>query len=129
MFDVFDGTGAKMNREYLLDSLDGLKAIVFRLLPVRVAGLIACVPMTTDEPWNDAEKAVFQTALGIPGERTFWRPGRLKHHSATAKQYCPSSSSLARHTAVGASAHCMDTSPGAAAAFAPWVRSTSPTLI
>jgi hypothetical protein len=65
-----------MNREYLLDSLDGLKALIFRLLPVGVAGSIACVPMTTDdEPWNDAEKAVFERALGIPGERTCWSPG------------------------------------------------------
>jgi hypothetical protein len=55
-----------MNREYLLDSLDGLKALIFRLLPVGVAGSIACVPMTTDGPWTNAEKAVFETALGIP---------------------------------------------------------------
>jgi hypothetical protein len=64
-----------MNREYLLDSLDGLKALVFRLLPVGVAGSIACVPMTTDGPWTDAERAAFETALGIPGERTYWSPG------------------------------------------------------
>jgi hypothetical protein len=64
-----------MNRDYLLDSLDGLKALVFRLLPVGVARSIACVPMTTDGPWTDAEKAVFETALGVPGERTYWSPG------------------------------------------------------
>lgn len=64
-----------MNREYLLDSLDGLKALVFRLLPAGVAGSIACVPMTIDGPWTDAEKAVFETGIGIPGDRTFWTPG------------------------------------------------------
>jgi hypothetical protein len=64
-----------MNRKYLLDSLDGLKALVFRLLPVKVAGSIACVPMTTDGPWTEAERAVFETTLGIPGERTCWSPG------------------------------------------------------
>lgn len=64
-----------MNREYLLDSLDGLKAVVFRLLPAVVAGSTACVPMTTDGPWTDAEKAVFETAIGIPAERTYWTPG------------------------------------------------------
>jgi hypothetical protein len=64
-----------MNREYLLDSLDGLKALIFRLLPAGVVGSIACVPMTTDGPWTDAEKAVFETAIGIPGDRTFWTPG------------------------------------------------------
>jgi hypothetical protein len=31
--------------------------------------------MTTDGPWTDAEKAVLETALGIPGERTYWSPG------------------------------------------------------
>lgn len=64
-----------MNREYLLDSLDGLKALVFRLLPTGIAGSIACVPMTTDGPWTDAEKAVFEKAIGIPSERTYWSPG------------------------------------------------------
>jgi hypothetical protein len=64
-----------MNRRYLLDSLDGLKALVFRLLPKSIAGSIACVPMTTDGPWTDAEKQVFETAIGIPGERTCWTPG------------------------------------------------------
>jgi hypothetical protein len=64
-----------MNRKYLLDSLDGLKALVFRLLPARLAGSIACVPMTTDGPWTDSEKTVFETAIGIPGKRTFWMPG------------------------------------------------------
>ncbi len=48
-----------MNRDYLLDSLDGLKAVVFRLLPDEIVGSIACVPMTTDGPWTDAKKAVF----------------------------------------------------------------------
>ena len=61
-----------MNREYLLDSLDGLKAFVFRLLPAGVAGSIACVPITTDGPWTDAEKAVFEMAIGIPCDRTLW---------------------------------------------------------
>jgi len=64
-----------MNKDYLLDSLDGLKALVFRLLPPGIAGSIACVPMTTDGPWTDAEKAVFEAAIGIPGERTYWTPG------------------------------------------------------
>jgi len=64
-----------MNREYLLDSLDGFKALVVRLLPASVSGSIASVPMTTDGPWTDAEKAVFETAIGIPGDRTFWTPG------------------------------------------------------
>jgi hypothetical protein len=64
-----------MNREYLLDSLDGLKALVFRLLPAGITGSIAYVPMTTDGPWTDAEKAVFETAIGIPRERTIWTPG------------------------------------------------------
>jgi len=64
-----------MNRDYLLDSLDGLKSVVFRLLPAEIARSIACVPMTTDGPWTDAEKAVFETAIGIPGERTYWTPG------------------------------------------------------
>ena len=64
-----------MNREYLLDSLDGLKSLVFRLLPAGVAGSIACVPMTTDGPWTDGEKAAFETVIGIPADRTCWAPG------------------------------------------------------
>jgi hypothetical protein len=64
-----------MNRKYLLDSLDGIKAIIFRLLPAGITRSIACVPMTTDGPWTDAEKAVFETAIGIPNERTYWTPG------------------------------------------------------
>ena len=64
-----------MNREYLLDSLDGLKALVFRLLPPHIAGAIGCVPMTTDGPWTKEEKQIFQTAIGIPGKRTYWNPG------------------------------------------------------
>ncbi len=68
-----------MNRKYLLDSLDGLKALVFRLLPAGVAGSIACVPMTTDGAWTDAEKAVFETVIGIPGERTYWSPGGFEN--------------------------------------------------
>jgi hypothetical protein len=39
-----------MNRQYLLDSLDGFKGLVFRLLPPAVVEAIACVPMTTDAP-------------------------------------------------------------------------------
>ena len=66
-----------MNRKYLLDSLDGLKALVFRLLPAGIAESIACVPMTTDGPWPDPDKAVFETAIGIPGKRTFWAPGHF----------------------------------------------------
>jgi hypothetical protein len=31
--------------------------------------------MTTDGPWSNEEKTVFETAIGIPGERTFWTPG------------------------------------------------------
>jgi hypothetical protein len=68
-----------MNRKYLLDSLDGLKALVFRLLPGEISGSIACVPMTTDGPWKNAEKAIFETAIGIPGERTFWAPGHFEN--------------------------------------------------
>ena len=64
-----------MNRKYLLDSLDGLKAIIFRLLPSPIREVIACVPMTTDGPWTETEKAVFETAIGIPAERTYWTPG------------------------------------------------------
>ena len=60
-----------MNRKYLLDSLDGLKGIIFRLLPAIITGSIACVPMTTDGPWTDAEKAVFELAIGIPDEQTY----------------------------------------------------------
>jgi len=63
-----------MNRQYLLDSLDGFKGLVFRLLPARVVGAIACVPMTADAPWSDAEKRAFETAVGIPSERTYWPP-------------------------------------------------------
>ncbi|MBW1711003.1 MAG: hypothetical protein JRJ73_14155 [Deltaproteobacteria bacterium] len=66
-----------MNRRYLLDSLDGLKALVFRLLPIEVTISIAYVPMTTDGPWTDTEKAVFETAIGIPGERAYWTPGNF----------------------------------------------------
>ncbi len=64
-----------MNRKYLLDSLDGLKGIIFRLLPDSITGSIACIPMTTDGPWTDAEKAVFGMAIGIPKEQTYWTPG------------------------------------------------------
>src|SRR5215475_15756364 len=64
-----------MNRLYLLDSLDGFKGLVFSLLPAHVAGSIACVPMTTDGPWSDAEKRAFEAAVEIPGERTYWAPG------------------------------------------------------
>src|SRR5687768_16144838 len=78
-----------MNREYLLDTLDGLKSLVFRLLPSGIAGSIACVAMTTDGPWTDAEKSVFETAIGIPADRTFWRPGGLVNvppsNNATAR--------------------------------------------
>ena len=66
-----------MNRKYLLDSLDGFKALVFRLLPAEIAKTIAYVPMTTDGPWLDADKAVFETAIGIPSKRTFWAPGNF----------------------------------------------------
>jgi len=64
-----------MNLDYLLDSLDGLKALVFRLLPASISESIACVPMTTDGPWHNADKTVFERAIGIPGERTIWTPG------------------------------------------------------
>jgi hypothetical protein len=65
-----------MNREYLLDSLDGFKALVFRLLlPRELTESIACVPMTTDGPWKEAERAVFAKALGLANERMFWSPG------------------------------------------------------
>jgi hypothetical protein len=55
--------------------LDGLKALVFRLLPAEIVETIAYVPMTTDGPWPDLDKAVFETAVGIPNKRTFWEPG------------------------------------------------------
>jgi hypothetical protein len=74
MLKTLDGA-VKMNREYLLDGLDGLKALIFSLLPAGLSGSIACVPMTTDGPWNDAEKSAFTTAVGIPSDRTFWSPG------------------------------------------------------
>jgi hypothetical protein len=64
-----------MNRKYLLDSLDGLKGIIFRLLPDSIIGSIGCIPMTTDGPWSDAEKAALGTAIGIPNEQTYWTPG------------------------------------------------------
>ena len=31
--------------------------------------------MTTDGPWTETEKTVFETAIGIPSERTYWTPG------------------------------------------------------
>lgn len=68
-----------MNRKYLLDSLDGFKGLVFRLLPPAVVDAIACVPMTTDAPWTDAEKRVFETAIGIPATRTYWTPGGFEN--------------------------------------------------
>jgi hypothetical protein len=64
-----------MNRKYLLDSLDGFKGLVFRLLPAAVVEAVACVPMTTDAPWTEAEQRVFETAIGIPTSRTYWTPG------------------------------------------------------
>ncbi len=64
-----------MNRQYLLDSLDGFKGLVFRLLPSAVVEAVACVPMTTDAPWTEAEQRVFETAIGIPTTRTYWTPG------------------------------------------------------
>ena len=64
-----------MNRKYLLDSLDGFKGLVFRLLPSAVVEAVACVPMTTDAPWTEAEKRAFETAIGIPTTRTYWTPG------------------------------------------------------
>lgn len=73
--DQRDRKGGKMNRRYLLDSLDGFKSLVFRLLPDELSGSIACVPMTTDDPWCEAEKNVFEKALGITSERMFWKPG------------------------------------------------------
>lgn len=66
-----------MNRKYFLDSLDGMKAIVFRLLPAEITGSIACIPMTTDGPWSGVEKSLFETIIGIPNERTYWTPGDL----------------------------------------------------
>ena len=66
-----------MNRDYLLDSLDGFKGLVFRLLPDGVSRSIACVPMTTDGPWEEADRAAFEKALGFTSERVFWNPGEL----------------------------------------------------
>ncbi len=73
-----------MNRDYLLDSLDGLKGLVFRLLPADVVALIGCVPMTTDGPWSDEEKTVFETVIGIPKERVYWTPGGFKNVPSAA---------------------------------------------
>lgn len=64
-----------MNRQYLLDSLDGFKGLVFRLLPAALVEAVACVPMTTDAPWSEAEQRVFETVIGIPTPRTYWTPG------------------------------------------------------
>ena len=64
-----------MNRQYLLDGLDGFKGLVFRLLPPALVEATACIPMTTDAPWTEAEKRVFETAVGIPATRTYWTPG------------------------------------------------------
>ncbi len=64
-----------MNRQFLLDSLDGFKGLVFRLLPQALTESIACVPMTTDAPWTEAEQRVFEMAVGIPAARTYWTPG------------------------------------------------------
>jgi hypothetical protein len=64
-----------MNRKYLLDSLDGMKVLIFRLLGPEITGSIAYVPMTTDGPWTNAEKTVFERAIGIPHEQTYWSPG------------------------------------------------------
>jgi hypothetical protein len=63
-----------MNRQYLLDSLDGFKGLVFRLLGPELLSSIGCVPMTTDGPWTDEEKAIFEKAIGIPGDRTYGHP-------------------------------------------------------
>ena len=52
-----------MNRNYLLDSLDGLKGLVFRLLPADIRESIGCAPMTTDGPWTEEEKAVLRRRL------------------------------------------------------------------
>lgn len=68
-----------MNRQYLLDSLDGFKGLVFRLLGPEISGQIACVSMTTDGPWSNEEKAIFQQVIGIPGERTYWTPGDFEN--------------------------------------------------
>jgi hypothetical protein len=64
-----------MNRQYLLDSLDGFKGLVFRLFPATLVEAVGCVPMTTDAPWTEAEKRAFETAVGIPSTRTYWAPG------------------------------------------------------
>jgi hypothetical protein len=66
-----------MNREYLLDSLDGFKALVFSLFPSELRESIGVVPMTTDGPWNDAEQAAYQKAIGTPASRTIWEPFHL----------------------------------------------------
>jgi hypothetical protein len=64
-----------MNLSHLLDSLDGLKTLVFKLLPTEVTDLVAAVPMTTDGPWTEDQKAVYQKNIGIPAERSYWKPG------------------------------------------------------
>jgi hypothetical protein len=68
-----------MNRQYLLDSLDGFKGLIFWLLPAPVVEAVACVPMTTDAPWTEAEKRAFETAVGIPSTRTYWAPGGFEN--------------------------------------------------
>ena len=78
-----------MNRKYLLDSLDGLKGLVFRLLPSEVVASIGCVPMTTDDqcgPWTDEEKTLYETAIGIPRERVYWSPGGIENVPSSAER-------------------------------------------
>jgi hypothetical protein len=35
--------------------------------------------MTTDGPWTDEEKTLFEMAIGIPRERVYWRPGDFEN--------------------------------------------------
>jgi hypothetical protein len=63
-----------MNREFLLDSLDGMKSLVLGLLGPKERETIVCVPMITDGPWNDHEIAIYEKITGIPSAKTLWAP-------------------------------------------------------
>lgn len=75
-----------MNRKYLLDSLDGLKGLIFRLLPTTVTDSLGCVPMTTDGPWIEGDKKAFETAIGIPSDRIYWMPGGFPNVPAASNR-------------------------------------------
>lgn len=64
-----------MNRLFLLDSLDGMKSLVFGLLSPAIRERIASVPMTTDGLWNDAEMRIYEKITLISQARTHWQVG------------------------------------------------------